>query len=224
MTQSRIFDPIGSKSAFLDAKTSFGAKVPRSFPEPSIQGAQWIRDLDCTTWANLLQVLGYGDVLDSVAYGNHVSIDPILLPEHTTTRTDEWSGLTQARSTFQKTWEDRITFLEKLGLVGDGWDGYSAKSPNASSITRALETMCYLSSRNFLPPKLLVDEDGDVVLTWGKARSGVMVFLTLTPSEAYLQVMDGDRTTFSKEFYFSNGLSPQSSIADTIKQFYSDAS
>ncbi len=224
MAQSEILGLVESKSVFLDAKTSSVAKIPSYLPGLLIQGAQWIQAPGYITWASLSRSPVYRDVPVNAACGNYLPIDPVLLPEHTTTKTDEWSGLTQARSTFQKTWEERITFLERLGLMGVGWDGYSAKSPNAPSVTLALETMRYLSSRNVLPPKLLVDEDGDVVLTWGKARGGVMIFLTLAPPEAYLQVMDGDRTTLSTEFDFSNGLSQQSSIADTIRQFYPDAS
>lgn len=124
----------------------------------------------------------------------------------------------------RETWKDRSGFLNELQTMGDGWDGYSAKSPNSLSVTQAQEMMAYLSARNFLPPKLMVDEDGDVVLTWGKERDGVVVFLTFVLPDVFFHVMDGGQTTFFTTFDLYTNPFAQTSIADKIEKFYPDAS
>lgn len=100
-----------------------------------------------------------------------------------------------------KNWDDRAAYLSMLQNQGVGWDGHAAPAPDSDSVVCALKVMRDLAGWIVAqPPRIMIDEDGDVVLTWGNARAGVMVFLTVAPDTLYLHVMDGQETVRSVEY------------------------
>lgn len=119
---------------------------------------------------------------------------------------DDKLHFSKPRSYDFQTWNNRKKYLIKIQRQGHGWDGFDAKAPKDASVEKALSVMKHLMKFVERPPKLMIDEDGDVTLTWGKEKNGVMVFLTIDPETLYLHVMDGCITVYPmKEFPSTSG-------------------